>query len=427
MQSHIGQGVLDGVRVLEVGGEIGAWCGKLMGDVGADVIKVEPPTGDPTRSYEPFYENEPGLNRSLFFWHYNTSKRSVTLDLEHDRGREVFKRLVAQADVVVDSNPAGYLDSVGLGNQDIAAESPTVVMVSITPFGQSGPYSDYESTDLTALAFGGPVWSCGYDDHLIPPVRGAGNQAYHIVCHFAIMGVLTALIHRQFTGVGQYIDANMHAAANVTTEGASINWLVAGDTVQRQTGRHAAVVPSADGQVLCRDGRYVNVGIGARTEEQWIHLLTWLEEEGLIEDLGEFLAYPSREAMRRGDRDARQQQRRIAEVMRELARNTDADVLFKRAQELGFQWGIVNSPEDVLGGRALPGARVSCGSRASRVGQELRVRGSPIPAAEVAVGDSASSAAAGRAQPRGLRRRARDIHGRTGRPSGKGNRLKSLL
>ena len=348
MESHIGQGILDGVRVLEVGGEIGAWCGKLMGDVGADVIKVEPPTGDPTRGYEPFYGDEPGPDRSLFFWHYNTSKRSVTLDLEQDGGREVFERLAAQADVVVDSYPPGYLDSIGLGYEAIAKESPSLVMVSITPFGQSGPYSDYQSTDLTALAFGGPVWSCGYDDHSIPPVRGGGNQAYHIVCHFAIMGVLTALIHRQFTGVGQYIDANMHAAANVTTEGASINWMVAGDTVQRQTGRHASVLPSADGQVQCRDGRYVNVGIGARTEEQWIHLLAWLEEEGLIEDLGEFLDYPSREAMRRGDRDAREQQRRVAEVMRELAHRTDADVLFKRAQALGFQWGIVNSPEDVL-------------------------------------------------------------------------------
>ena len=293
-----------------------------MGDVGADVIKVEPPTGDPTRSYEPFYENEPGPDRSLFFWHYNTSKRSVTLDLEQDSAREVFKRLAAQADVVVDSYPPGYMDSIGIGYEDIAKECSGLVMVSITPFGQLGPYSDYQSTDLTALAFGGPVWSCGYDDHSIPPVRGGGNQAYHIVCHFADdWRIMTALIHRQFTGIGQHIDANMHAAANVTTEGGrSINWLVAGDTVQRQTGRHAAVVPSADGQVLCRDGRYVNVGIGARTEEQWIHLLTWLEEEGLIEDLDEFLAYPSRDAMRRGDRDAREQQRRVAEVMRELAR-----------------------------------------------------------------------------------------------------------
>ena len=342
------QSVLEGVRVVEVGGEIGAWCCKLLGDMGADVIKVEPPAGDPTRSYEPFYEDIPNRDRSLFFWHYNTSKRSVTLDIEQVSGADVLRRLVKSADVVVDSCPPGRLDSLGLGYDHLAAVNPSLVMASITPFGQSGPYYDYQSTDLTALAFGGPVWSCGYDDHSVPPVRGGGNQAWHIVGHFAVIGIMTALIHRQFTGVGQYIDANMHAAANVTTEGASINWLVAGDTVQRQTGRHASPVPTADGQVLCRDGRYVNVGIGARTEEQWIHLLAWLDDEGLIEDLGEFLDYPSREAMRRGDQAAREQQRRVAEVMRELAAKTDADVLFKRAQSLGFQWGIINAPEDVL-------------------------------------------------------------------------------
>ena len=348
MQHTVGPGVLEGVRVLEVGGEIGAWCGKLLGDMGADVIKVEPPTGDPTRAYEPFYEDRPDGDRSLFFWHYNTSKRSVTLDIQSPIGREVFGRLVESTDVVVESCPPGHLESLSLGYPDLRLMTPSLVMASLTPFGQEGPFRDYASTDLTALAFGGPVWSCGYDDHSVPPVRGGGNQAHHIVGHFAVIGIMTALIHRQFTGIGQYIDANMHAAANVTTEGASINWLVAGDTVQRQTGRHASPVPTTDGQVLCRDGRYVNVGIGARTEEQWIHLLSWLNEEGLIEDLGEFLDYPSREAMRRGDQAAREQQRRVAEVMRELAAKTDADVLFKRAQSLGFQWGIINAPEDVL-------------------------------------------------------------------------------
>ena len=93
MQADSGSSVLEGVRVLEVGGEIGAWCGKMLGDMGADVIKVEPPTGDPTRGYEPFYQNEPGPDRSLFFWHYNTSKRGITLDLTKDRGREVFNSL----------------------------------------------------------------------------------------------------------------------------------------------------------------------------------------------------------------------------------------------------------------------------------------------------------------------------------------------
>jgi crotonobetainyl-CoA:carnitine CoA-transferase CaiB-like acyl-CoA transferase len=221
-------------------------------------------------------------------------------------------------------------------------------MAGITPFGQDGPYRHYASTDLTALALGGPAWSCGYDDHSLPPVRGGGNQAYHTVCHFAVIGVLVALLHRQQTGQGQYIDANMHAALNVTTEGATYNWLVAGLTVQRQTGRHAGVRPSAPVQVQCGDGRYVNVGFPARSEEQWHSLLAWLEEEGLLGGLGEYLSLPNTEAMQRGDAAALEQRRRISECVAALARKHDAYDLFRKAQSLGFQWGIIYSPEEVL-------------------------------------------------------------------------------
>ena len=348
MQSDLGASVLGGVRVLEVCGEIGAWCGKMLGDMGADVIKVESPMGNPTRRYEPFYQNEPGPNRSLFFWHYNTSKRGITLDLTQDRGREVFERLIATADVLVDGAPAGHLESLGLGYSDLRQTSQSIVMASITPFGQDGPYSDYAATDLTAMAFGGPVWSSGYDDHEIPPVRGGGNQAYHTVCHYAVIGIMIALIHRQCTGVGQYIDANMHASLNVSTEAGSYGWLVAGETVQRQTGRHASVVPTSQSQFLCKDGRYINAGMAARTEAQWQVMLEWFREEGLIEGLGEYLRFPDRAAVRRGDPYAKEQSRRVASALQQLADKNDAHYLFTRAQELGFQWGIINAPEDVL-------------------------------------------------------------------------------
>ena len=348
MPSDLGASVLGGVRVLEVCGEIGAWCGKMLGDMGADVIKVDSPMGNPTRRYEPFYQNEPGPNRSLFFWHYNTSKRGITLDLTQDRGREVFERLIARADVLVDGAPAGHLASLGLGYSDVRQTSQSIVMASITPFGQDGPYSDYAATDLTAMAFGGPVWSSGYDDHEIPPVRGGGNQAYHTVCHYAVIGIMIALIHRQFTGVGQYIDANMHASLNVSTEAGSYGWLVAGETVQRQTGRHASVVPTSQSQFLCKDGRYINAGMAARTEAQWQVMLEWFREEGLIEGLGEYLRFPDRAAVRRGDPYAKEQSRRVASAVQQLAGKNDAHYLFTRAQELGFQWGIINAPEDVL-------------------------------------------------------------------------------
>ena len=115
MEADMGN-VLENIRVLEVGGKIGAWCGKLLADMGADVIKVEPPGGDSTRAYEPFYQNELGPDRSLFFWHYNTSKRGVTLDIEQESGQSVFSGTWRSlADVIVDSAPPGYLPSLGLG------------------------------------------------------------------------------------------------------------------------------------------------------------------------------------------------------------------------------------------------------------------------------------------------------------------------
>ncbi len=340
--------VLDDVRIIELGGALGGWCGKLLADMGASVIKVEPPEGDETRDYPPFRNDEPDKNSSLYFWYYNTSKQSITLDVESETGRDLFLRLVENADVVIDSNPPQYLDSLGLGYERVSQVAPGIVFAAISPFGQNAPYWDRASTDLTALAFGGPAWSCGYDDHSIPPVRGGGNQAYHTTCHFAAIGILTALVHRQFTGEGQFIDVNMHAAQNVTTEGAVYNWLVAGDTVQRQTGRHSSPVPTADVQMLCGDGRYVNIGFPARTEDQWLHLLAWLDEHGLVGDLAKYITPPSRAALIQRDPDAIKQMDEVMSAVSDLCMANTAYDIFVRAQDMGFQWGVVYSPEETL-------------------------------------------------------------------------------
>ncbi len=339
---------LDDVRILEIGGELGGWCGKLLADMGASVTKIEPPSGDETRTYPPYYRDEPHIDRSLYFWYYNVNKRSITLDVDTQAGRELFLRLAANADVVVDSCKPGRLDTLGIGYNALESLSPGIIVAAITPFGQSAPYRDYAMTDLTALAFGGPAWSCGYDDHNFPPVRGGGNQAYHTVCHFAAIGILTALVHRQFTGEGQFIDVNMHAAQNVTTEGGAYNWLVAQQTVQRQTGRHASVTPTSPVQMLCGDGRYVNIGFPARTEEQWFHLLAWLDEHGLVRDLSQYMSPPSREALAQGDPDAIKQMSEVMQAVGELCMRNNAYDIFTRAQDLGFQWGIIYPPEDTL-------------------------------------------------------------------------------
>src|SRR6185312_203419 len=229
---------LAGFRVIELANERIAFAGKLLADMGADVILVEPPGGDPARAFPPFLDDSPGPERSLWWWHYHTSKRGVTLNLDRPEDRRRLEALVGGADILLESEPRGRLAALSLDYDDLKAVRPELIFVSMTPFGRSG--SDAPATDLTLLAGGGPAWSCGYDDHALPPVRGGGNQGYHTACHFAAMSALTALFWRLSSGEGQFIDVSMHQAQNVTTEAGSYSWLVARQTVQRQTGRHAA-------------------------------------------------------------------------------------------------------------------------------------------------------------------------------------------
>ncbi len=348
-------GPLEGLRVLELCDELGMFAGKLLADMGAEVIKVEPPEGDRTRAWPPFLDDEPGPDRSLSFWHYNTSKASVTLDLREQGERERLRALIARADIFLQSGTPE-----GLAREDIAYEAlqetnPGLIMVALSPFGQGMPREREAATDLTILAGGGPVWSCGYDDHTLPPMRGGGNQGYHTASHFAVMSTLVALLVRDETGRGQHIDVNAHAAANVTTEAGSYSWLVARQTVQRQTGRHAGMNPSMPSQVKCADGRYVNTGIPPRRPESFAAVCEWLETLGLT---NEFLETPLlEEGMRRERFDlallAQDEELQAIfgagrSAMNFLASKLTAYEFFTGGQRRGFQIGIIYSPEEVL-------------------------------------------------------------------------------
>jgi crotonobetainyl-CoA:carnitine CoA-transferase CaiB-like acyl-CoA transferase len=255
--------------------------------MGADVILIEPPGGDPARAYPPFFEDVPGPERSLWWWHYHTSKRGVVLDLDQPADRERFKALVAGADIILESEPGSRLADLGLDYADLSAIKPDLIHVSLTPFGRPSAQAETPVTDLTILAGAGPAWSCGYDDHSLPPVRGGGNQGYHTGCHFAVMSALTALFWRGRSGQGQFIDVSLHKASNVTTEAGSYAWLVARDTVQRQTGRHASTHATGSTQMRCQDGRWVNTGVPPRYPADFAAVLGWLRELGLEEQLPE--------------------------------------------------------------------------------------------------------------------------------------------
>ncbi len=278
---------LSGIRVLELANERISFAGKLMADMGAEVILIEPPGGDPSRGFPPFLDDEPGEDRSLYWWHYHTNKRSIVLDLDKDPDREIFRTLVSSTDILIESEPRKRLGSLGIDYPELCEVKPDLIHVAMTPFGRDDPKSDLPVTDLTILAGGGPPWSCGYDDHSLPPVRGSGNQGYHIGCHFSVMSALTAFLYRGVSGEGQFIDVSLHAGANVTTEASSYTWLVAENTVQRQTGRHASESPSMESQILCADGRYANTGVPPRFPHEFKKLYDWMIDLDLLDDLPE--------------------------------------------------------------------------------------------------------------------------------------------
>ncbi len=348
-------GPLAELRVVELAHEACAWAGKLLAELGADTVVVEPPGGSAQRGYGPFLDDQPGPERSLWWWHHNTSKQSVVLDLDAPGDRERFLALVAGADVLLEGEPPGRLDALGLDAATLAARNPRLIHTAITPYGRHGPSRHLPATDLTVLAAGGPVWSCGYDDHTLPPVRGEGNQGYNTACHWAVQAVLVALFDRDTTGAGQFIDVSMHAAANVTTEVASYGWLACQVEVQRQTGRHAMAVTTMATQVLTADGRYVNTGILPRTPSEFQAMRDWLGELGWADDFPLTFLIETGAGMEVIDLSTLDTDPMLAEILgaaRELSaflcERLGAYELFVGWQQRGLAAGIVYSPDEAL-------------------------------------------------------------------------------
>lgn len=258
--------------------------GRVLAELGAEVIVVEPPQGSPHRLRPPFVDDEPGVDRSLRWWGQNAGKRSVTLDVQSESGADTLRRLIGSADIVL---AGGDRAPGGITYREAAGDHPGLIWVSVTPFGLGSVRADHPATDLTVLAGGGPVWNCGYDDHSIPPMRGSGDQASNIGGMYAAIGALIALSHRDHTGVGQLVDVNVTAACNVTCEQTTYHWLVNQAVCVRQTGRHAYPTPSSEVQVRCADGHYATTGVLPRKPEEFTRMIAWLNELGLTEELPE--------------------------------------------------------------------------------------------------------------------------------------------
>jgi len=332
----------EGLRVVELAVDpAGEMTGAQFAHLGAEVVKVEPPGGAPSRHTGPWAGDEPGPERSLAHWYYNGNKASVVLDLEADEGRAAFDRLLGTADLLVSSLHPRDLRRVGLDLRALVASDafPSLVVVSITPFGLTGPWADHVSSDLVGLAASGLLNTSGYDDHSIPPIRPGGDQAFHTAASFAHMGALLALMERHHSGSGDLVDVAMHDSAAVTCELANPYYFYPKALVKRQTGRHAQPEPTQPATFECADG-WVYFALILADQQPWQVLVEWLDSEGLAVDLTE-------EAYQ--DMEYRQANfAHVQDVIEVFFLLHTAAYAYHEGQRRGLPIGVVNAPEDVL-------------------------------------------------------------------------------
>ena len=271
-------GPLADLRVIDLATEPGLFVGRLFGELGADVIRVEPPAGDDSRRRQPFLNDEPGIERSLYHQHFNAFKRGVTLDLQREDDLARLRRLASTADVLVETAAPGAMDAAGVGYEVLREQNPALLYVTVTPFGQEGPFRDYLATDLIGVATSGLMYLNGHPDD--PPAQPGAEQAYHMASLVAASATSIALAGRDRDpgGRGRRIDVSMQEAtsmATLQTANANIfSWH--GDIPKR-----AGVIKPGGGPAFyqCRDGLWVNFTVPLGAPHLWDAFVAWLVEE----------------------------------------------------------------------------------------------------------------------------------------------------
>jgi crotonobetainyl-CoA:carnitine CoA-transferase CaiB-like acyl-CoA transferase len=279
-------GAFSPYRVLDLTDELGFLCGKVLGDLGADVVKVERPGGDPARNIGPFYGGRPDPQKSLYWFAFNNNKRGITLDIESRKGKDLFRRLVERADFIFESFMPGYLQDLGLDYKALKAVNPRIVFTSITPFGQTGPYSRFKASDSEIMAMSGCMSLTG--DPGRPPLRVTFPQSYHWTGSHALIGTLAAHLRRQRAGAGEQVDVSAQACLLWAFSHAHTFWDLNRHVEKRagsfMTGRS---ITGAKMRVFwpCKDG-YLNFIIyggeaGRRTNQA---LVQWMDSKGMAPD-----------------------------------------------------------------------------------------------------------------------------------------------
>lgn len=344
-------GPLSGYRVLDLADEKGQLCARLLGELGADVIKVEPPgDGDGTRSNGPFFRGEQGTNNSLYWWAMNAGKRSITLQLKLEAGRELLRQLVAKSDIIVETDVPGEAKTVGLDYASVESANPAAILVSITNFGQTGPYAKWAATDIVGSAMGGHMHLNGDDEH--GPVRTAAPQAFTQVNVQGAVGAMVALYARGVNGgVGQHVDVSMQEAMANAMDHAQQTWDIRGvNTFGPGILRQGSGIRGAQYLFETADGWLTALQAGGLIGPNSETMIDWLAETGEARDLDS----PSwRQRLSALVPLPPEERRYVEETLAAFCKTRMKEDLVSAAQRRAAGWAPVFSPREIVDSKQL--------------------------------------------------------------------------
>lgn len=339
--------MLSPYRVVDLTNERGLLCGQIFGDLGADVIKIEPPGGCDARQIPPFFHDQPHRDRSLYWWAYNRNKRGITLDFTRGEGRELLLRMVKSAHFLIESDSPGRLTSLGLGYKDLSALNPGLIYVSITPFGQDGPKAGYAESDLVIMAAGGPLSITGDDDR--PPVRVSVPQGYLHACADAAVAALAAHHERCRSGLGQHVDVSAQQSLALATQSGILAAPLNAYEYERIAGgvkvgkiKVQLLWPANDGWISCTFLFGTALGVFTRKLMHYLCEQGWCDEATRDKD---WIAYG--EMLVSGTEPMEEYDRVRKIVSSFTASHTKAELL-RLAIEKGFLFAPVTTIQEVV-------------------------------------------------------------------------------
>jgi len=330
---------LQGVRVIELAQLVaGPYCAKLLADLGAEVVKIETPLiGDVARRKGPFLNDVPHPERSGLFLYLNTNKLGITLNIETETGKELFEQLVKWADILIEDNPPRVMPELGLGHENLRAINPRLIMTSITPFGQTGPYRDYKAYHLNSFHAGGEPHIM-HGNSVAPdraPVKGPGLIGDYDCGLSAATATLAALYARAATGSGQHIDISKQESAIALDRVDNLIYPNRHKEETREAVRaRAKGLGMIGGLMRCKDGYVMLVAV---QENQW---------RGLVELMG----HPewTMDERFKDERGRTLHAREITSLVQQWMLDKTADEVFRGGQQRGAPVGKINSPQDVV-------------------------------------------------------------------------------